>query len=369
MSVAALDCAILPLTDKASLEARWRDLEERAGASFFLSWDWMGPWLAHVKSPLYLCEVRQGGHDVGLAILGVGRLRYGLLSFQTIYLNQSGNLEEDRGYIEYNGILCAASHRGDVWKAFLDYLANCRRQLPGPLKSWSLVRLAGMQGPFDESAVASRMMVFARETQKAYLIELPDDRDSSVGYLGSLSGNTRQKISRARRLLSQDGDISFEVAKTSQQVDEWLPEMAALQSLWFAAKGQTAALSRPFFNGFVRQLVVDNLASGSVEFILCMGGGSTIGYLINLISEGQVLSYQSAFSQYEDNKIKPGLVCHAMMAGHYMSRTSGRYNLLAGDSQYKVSLSNSTEDLSWLTLALPKPQMRILLWLGRILRR
>lgn len=369
MPVDAIECNILPLNDAASLQGRWRALESRVAPSFFLSWDWMGPWLSLVHSPLYVCEIREGDQDVGLAVLGAQQQRHGPLNFQTVYLNQSGNPDEDQVFIEYNDILCEESRRRDVWTAFLECLTTFRTHLPEPLKSWALLRLAGREAHGFEHDLDCSLVTFVQDSQKAYLIDLEMARKSSDGYLGSLSANTRQQILRSRRILAEDETLTFQVAKTAEQVDDWLGRMTVLQSSWFDAKGQSAALSRPFFNAFVRLLVLETLTSGSVDLVQCSAADQVVGYLLNLKAGGQVYSYQSAFVQYSDNKIKPGLVCHAMLAEHYALQGMQFYNLLAGDSQYKKSLSNTTQSLNWTSLAVPSPRVKVLVELRRWFRR
>ena len=366
MPAESFDCQISPLTDTASLQTRWQALETVSDSTFFLTWNWMGPWLSLTQSQLFLLEVRQGANDVGLAVLGVAARRRGPLTFQTILLNQSGDPEEDQVFIEYNGILCRKSQTTDVWRSFFDYLISSRAQLPEPLQSWSQLHLPGLEQSASE---VGDLITTAKVSRNAHLVDLAEIRTVAGGYLGSLSANTRRQIMRSQRLLAENGEVSFQVATEPGHVQAWLPEMAALQARWFSAKGQRAALSRPFFRAFVEQLVLHNLDSGAVEFIQCKGADGTIGYLINLRSDCQIFSYQSAFAQYDDNKVKPGLVCHAMLAERYSATDADQYNFLVGDSRYKTSLSNAAQSLSWTTLGTRTIKNYCLVelsrWLGR----
>jgi len=369
LPVDALECNISPLTDAAMLSTRWRALEARTSGPFFLTWDWMGPWLSLVRSPLYLCHIRRGDEDVALAIIGTQQKRHGPLKFQTVYLNQSGEPEEDQVFIEYNDFLCAETHRAEVWSCFLEHLTIGRARLPASLKHWVLLRLSGLERDGFERQSGRRLITFDRHDDQAYLIDLESARSSPDGYLGTLSANTRRQILRSREILGGDGNLSFQVAATAEQVDDWLSSMTALQCAWFEAKGQTAALSRPFFSQFVRRLIFENLTSGSVELIQCRSDDSPVGYLLNLKSDDHVYSYQSAFVQYDDNKIKPGLMCHAMLAENYAAQGMAFYNLLAGDSQYKKSLSNKSHSLHWTSLAVPSARVSAFIQLRRWLRR
>jgi len=66
----------------AELATRWRELEARAQPSFFLTWSWIGNWLAslgdHVRQG-WLLSAHQHGRLVGLAVLFDAPIRRRLL--------------------------------------------------------------------------------------------------------------------------------------------------------------------------------------------------------------------------------------------------------------------------------------------------
>src|SRR5690554_1817638 len=128
------------LPDLTELAPIWRNLEERADGSFFLSWSWIGAWLRSLRraatssehSPTSglqnarLLTATMQGRVVGLAILFHRRrhIRIGglpLWSVPSLYLHQTGVNEEDAIYVEYNGLLLDKEAATEARAACIDF--------------------------------------------------------------------------------------------------------------------------------------------------------------------------------------------------------------------------------------------------------
>jgi CelD/BcsL family acetyltransferase involved in cellulose biosynthesis len=57
--------------------------------------------------------------------------------------------------------------------------------------------------------------------------------------------------------------------------------------------------------------------------------------------------YQSGLEPSSDNKVKPGLVAHALAITECAAAGLREYDFLAGDSQYKKSLSTARRPIIW----------------------
>jgi len=79
-------------------------------------------------------------------------------------------------------------------------------------------------------------------------------------------------------------------------------------------------------------------------------GGRTIGCLYNLVHDGVVAFYQGGFRYESDNKLKPGLVCHAEAVRFNAAAGHRIYDFLGGDSRYKRSLATGATELVWSTI-------------------
>src|SRR5476649_2339049 len=83
----AVVAQIEPLPPLDQLEPMWRDLEARAEPSFFLSWHWIGTWLAESGIQPALLVALRNNVIVGLALIGQDFLRFGPLRLPRIHLN------------------------------------------------------------------------------------------------------------------------------------------------------------------------------------------------------------------------------------------------------------------------------------------
>ncbi len=71
-------------------------------------------------------------------------------------------------------------------------------------------------------------------------------------------------------------------------------------------------------------------------------GEATLGVLYNFAYAGASLFYQSGLRLDPDKRVKIGLVAHASAIEHCRAAGLARYEFLAGDDQYKKSLSTAS---------------------------
>jgi hypothetical protein len=110
---------------------------------------------------------------------------------------------------------------------------------------------------------------------------------------------------------------------------------------------------------------------GSLIVFRLKYGKTTIGCLFNFVDkDGHILSYKSGFPLFEDNRLKPGLVAHAICmaqcwhrglveteqsrpSGHagegHSKQSLSKYDFLVGEALYKDQLSNIEGSLTWAT--------------------
>jgi hypothetical protein len=97
----------------ADLAPLWRDLESRADPPFFLSWHWIGTWVATIADAPMLLTGRAAGTVVVLGLLLPSKQRtLRLWPTHGLRLHTTGDEAEDVITIEYNGFLVARSWEG-----------------------------------------------------------------------------------------------------------------------------------------------------------------------------------------------------------------------------------------------------------------
>ena len=344
--IEGIEAQIVALPPLKELEALWCTLEERAKASFFLSWRWIGAWLLESGATPALFVAQRNRSVVGLALIGADCSRLGPLRVPRIYLNQSGSPDFDCVYIEYNDVLVDFEYENAAREAYL--AAVCHREIPGRLQwsemHWVASPLAAEQMPANPKLVMDR-----GKTSVSPFIHLDAVRKSGNDLCALLSSNTRSQIRRSVRLYHALGELHLDRASTRRDALNWLEELRCLHQARWISQGAKGAFAQPFFARFLRRLVEREFDSGVVDILRVSAGAYDFAYLCNFVYRDRVSSYQAGFRFGPDGRYKPGLVAHALAAQHYSRHNSHLrlYSLLAGGAQYKRSLSTGAEELFW----------------------
>jgi CelD/BcsL family acetyltransferase involved in cellulose biosynthesis len=338
---------IEPLPPLEQLEATWHDLERRSEASFFLSWHWMGAWLAESGIQPALLVARRNDLIVGLALIGRDCRRFGPLRLPRIHLNQGGAADIDCVYIEYNDVLVDSTHAETTRAACLAALSE--HSAATARFEWPEMHWAASAIPAEHMPGHPKLIVERCRTSPCPYINLDAVREKEGDLSALLSANTRYQIRRAIRLYKDMGELRIERATTRKQGLAWLEELRCLHQTRWKSRGEPGAFARPFFRRFLRRLVDQGLKEEVVDILRVSAGRHKLGYLFNFVYRDRISNYQSGFRIGPDARYKPGLVAHALAVRHYASGDTRlrKYSFLAGAAQYKKSLSTGSEELYW----------------------
>jgi CelD/BcsL family acetyltransferase involved in cellulose biosynthesis len=318
--------------DFASLEGKWRALEERAENSFFQSWTWVGCRAeARFPDPVLL-RAEQDGRTVGLALCN----RTCSWRGEKLFLGESGDAALDAVYVEHNGPLLARGAealRPAILRALLPSWRGC-------------LRLSGVDAA-HLAAARQAGAIRLRAQNSAPWLDLSALRQGEDGFMNSLSANTRYQVRRSDRAY---GPIRVDRAATLAEAENFLDALAVLHTATWRARGKPGAFD-PTFTAFHRALLARAHPRGEAELLRIAAGAKVIGYLYNFRHRGRVLAYQSGFDYQAGPHQKPGLTCHH--AAIALARREGAvaYDFLAGGDRYKTSFANASTELYWLDLA------------------
>ncbi len=346
--------AVGPIPPISELASSWLELEKRARGAFFTSWTWIGAWLdllarAGVVADLSLITARAGGEIVGLGIIGLGPASLRLLGRRRFFLHQTGRASLDTIYVEYNDFLVADSAAPAVRLAVMQAVDfGC-----GLLMNAAVPALA------EAVATTNLPHRILREelcdyVELARIAAHQSDvrRDGVQGtvedLLETLGRNSRQQIRRALRLAEEGGPLQVIRAATAEDAKRDLAVLVDLHGAGWRRKGRPGAFAGDVMINFVAQLVARGTESGSVDLLTIASPTGTLGVLLNFVYGGEVYAYQSGFAYGDDNRFKPGLVCHAVAIAHYRNLGCRGYHFMAGASRYKRTLSNAQEKLVWI---------------------
>ncbi len=306
----------------------------------------MGAWLAATQAqPMLLSGVSEGRE---LALGFISRLSDPTgWPRHVLALNEVGDGVRDVGYIEYNGLVGVP--RDD---ALADRLARffALARNHGPLSGWDELHLSGVPAAWVASFTTEGFWVTVKAEQATYAVDLRSLRASGRGATAAMTGTTRQQIRRARRLYEASGDVTLTSVQGLDRQRAALAELSVLHQARWRARGQPGAFASPVFVRLVDELLERGSQRHEIEILRACAGQRTIGLLLNLTSNGEVLNYQSAFAAEDDNRLKPGLLTHALAIDYHLNAGSSVYDLLAGDARYKASLAAPRERLAWIVV-------------------
>jgi hypothetical protein len=279
-----------------------------------------------------LFSAQRDGQDVALALFNRRSSRF---APDSLFLGESGERDWDGLYVEHNGIL---SGEPEIVAQAFGWLARKARLVLSGVESATLqaTQRAGVALRIDHSTAAPFLD----------LRNVPPGQD---GPLAHCSANTRYQLRRSARLYAEHGPLHVTRADSVQAALHVLDELAQLHQTTWIARGRPGAFANPHFLPFHRALIARALPRDEVDLLRITAGDQLIGCLYNFRYRGEVLSYQSGFA-YSDAgpQQKPGLTSHHLALVYYRDGGLARYNFLAGEDRYKLSLAGNSVVLHWL---------------------
>ena len=318
------------------LADKWVALQSKADSSVFIAWFWVKQWLAQkdLSTNNCLCvEVTLGDDTVGLALFGIKTKKIFLgLSFRQYYLHKSGNIKEDQTWIEHNTFLLDKNHQQQVTNEICQQLAN--------INEIDDIKV-GLSSPrFANSLNFTGFKLRTELESQGYLVDLSgctclDD------YLASLSKNTRASIKRSIKLLNQDSPLQLTLAKGAAEKDQVFKNIAELHRIKWRTTVYGSGFDNPCFYQFHQDLIQEQNSAQNCKLYTLYQDEQALGY-VYLLTQGDKWSfYLSALHFNEDNRIKVGLVIHSLIIEQAIEQGIQVYDFLAGEAQYKNSLSNA----------------------------
>ena len=346
----SLDIEIKEVDDLNKIKQDWQQLEEFC-TNIFLTWIWIGPWLTsvHKKTTIYSISFHsKNGGLVGMAFLTKDTIkRRVFFTIKTISLNETNN-RNTQYIIEHNDILCNQSFKKEIYAAFFELL----KKWPYRFDELQLHALNNHNKKNIKSlCVKNNFNYLCEKTSTAYYVDLSIFNKNPDNYTASLSKNKREQIRRSIKYLKQFGDMNLSIAESTEQALSFFDSLGKLHQQYWVAKGQPGSFSNKNWRDFHTEIIRNNLMN--TQLIRLSFGSHIVGYLYNLIDSHTSYSIQSGFNYGSDNNNRPGLILHYYAICYAISNNKREYDFLAGDAQYKRSLSNAYRNFSWIQIQNP----------------
>lgn len=316
----------------------WLELQSRTTFSFFLSWGWVSVWLDTIpeSSNVDFVLARKDGEPYCCFFLGVKKGLHHWLFYKTrSYLNETGDDEIDELTIEFNMVL-GAMEKAD-WRCmlsdpqFLDVEELCFSNIT--------------KQTYAQLDFGANYQVKDYQQKPSYYVDLSEVRESGRSYLGLLSSNKRTQIKKSLAYYEEGGTISIREARSAFEALAFLEKLKELHQVRWTVRGAPGAFASDHFIRFHRQLVEERFASGEIQLLEISNSNKSLGYLYNFIHGNKVYYYQSGFCYETKNIARPGIVCHYLAIEQNLAKGRDIYSFLAGETQYKRSLSTHEDQL------------------------
>jgi CelD/BcsL family acetyltransferase involved in cellulose biosynthesis len=359
---------LLPYFEQAEAARRWQELEQRVkNTDLTNSWVWTRIWLEHhhdSMQPVFAFG-RRDNQVVGATLVvtdSYTRKSLPMLPIARVYIGTGE-------YTKYNRLLVAPEDQGSFALALIQAVQREFR--------WSELHFDGFAPEHGEALLRAGKdsdLLFRVQEDKspAFDFQLAID-DGHQDIISALGKNTRYNLRRSSRLFNEKyGQQSREWAETPEQAKDILKELIELNKKRWARLNQAGSFDQPSIISYHLALI-DELKlwpQGSVIVFRVKAGETTLGCIFHFVENEQLLFSKSGINQFEDAKLKPGLLTHLACMEECWRRSFAqkqlgkpgiaRYDFLSGEGsgQYKDSLSNREGYLLSATA-----ERGILLWL------
>lgn len=352
LTTQAADMDLLPSAAHFEVARRWQELERRIGNTGLTnSWPWIKTWLDHYEDTVQptFAFGRQDGQPIGAALITHSIHRIRGIPIPVVHLGTAGEPDDESVYIEYNRLLVAPQHLNAFALGLVQTLQQQFR--------WSELRLVGFVPHHAEALIRAGASVgfpFKGElrTFPAFALQQPA-AEGDLDLLSALGKNTRYHIRRSIRFFERTfGPQRIEWAETPGQAKAILQELIHLHQQRWQRVGRTGSFHSERVRRYHESLIetLKLWPQGSVIVMRAAYGETTIGCLFHFVDEGgHVLFYKCGFGVFEDKKLTPGLVTHALCMAECQRRGLVTYDFLEGEGRYKAELSNTEKSLIWAT--------------------
>ncbi len=332
MSDIIVKCQALPLDKIAVL---WQTIET-PDVSFFLSWSWVGTWLATLPflPKVFVFYMKHNPtHPVGICIGQIHTHRGLGFSLRQMYLNQTGVQRLDQSWIEYNDILASPEYLTACRFAWVDY-CFASEKVDSLVINTSLYSArqwtSGNTYAIDEEHIQGFSKALQPEYQDLHTL------------LNSFSKNRKNQLKRAIKFIEHTfGSITLTKYTHAEAISQF-PALADLHKQRWGDSEFGSGFDNPVFVDFHTRLMRIEHTEHDIHLLGFSAGDTHLGYLYNIVHNNTVNFYLSGVNYVSaDNKCKVGLVMHVLAMQHYAEQGCHTYDFLGGESQYKTSLSDT----------------------------
>ena len=328
------------------LQQQWLFIQEGQNLPFFLTWSWISCWLDVYSPNLVIISARYKNQIVAIGLFTCStQFRHGFVKSRQYRLHQMGDPLLDQIWMEYNDFICIDKYRVAAVNA-------CIQTLQRSDSNWDeiiLSMISTSRAGHIQKAISGSHILF---TNQCFSKNLDSIKGKQKQYLATLNSNTRYQIRRSIRLYQQSyGEIEYQFAQDIEEALALFHEAGKYHVL----RWEDSGFKNKQFILFHENLIKKSIVNNSIDLMKITSGDTTIAILYFHLVGKDVYFYLQGVNYESNQKLKPGLVAHALATQYYLDKGMRKYDYMGGYSQYKCQLSDPAEDL--VTLCIQKPSV------------
>lgn len=348
-----MEATITQIQQECDIKNWWESVVQDANCSPFVSWMWIGPWLSEITSKEnapFLVKIIDQNEIVAIGLLHMASVvRHGTFKRKILFLNELP-LNGDNMVIEYNGLAVKKGYEEKAWCCLFAKLHEFPHWDEFHINAISRSTSVRVRKALIHS---SSFLSFKSEKKESiFYADLGEFDSWSDVELSVFSKNKRAQINRSIRAYQSKygGNLICEKATTVDKAMAFFNKMGVLHTTYWNSKGSVGAFANDKWIQFNKSIIERSLESGLVEMYRISINDFDIGYVYNFVWRDIAFNIQSGFTYHQDNKFKPGYVCHYLIMKSLFEFGLKKYNFLFGSTHYKKSLSNASDSLEWLVV-------------------
>lgn len=296
----------------------------------FLSYSWQYSWVSSLPTMPTLVTFKNDGLVVGYTLYKTKKIIPGIPIY-CAFVNQLGNSAYDQVWIEFNDIICIKDFKYQCIELLINQV----------LKKGNVTKLtlSMCKDPKEWLQVVQHNNYRYEIDQTPGFRKPLADINSVADVLVGLSRNSRNKMNRAiRDAETTFGQLSVKKYEKSE-TEDFLLRMGLLHKKQWMGTSLGSGFANEYFLEHHKTLC--NYFYDSVDLVEVRAGDVLLGLSYNLIHNKRVYFYCSGInSDAKRGKLKPGYVMHILLMSYYGKLGFEFYDFMAGESQYKRTLSS-----------------------------
>lgn len=338
---------IVKINAPYEVEFKWHELESKCNHSFFLTWEWIGPWanLVSKNTELYLFTATSNGTYIAMCFLTIAHVKRlkGLIRVKQLMLNEFIN-KECNMVIQYNGMLVNDSNAMKAWQCFCDCIMAWN-------VSWDELAMSSILQPQIDNIyrVCQRLILNIDKIHNEWKILLRPEFGEINSLITYFKSKSRHQLRQSLKAFEKElGPISIKAATNAEDALKYFENMGKLHTERWIRSGEAGSFANHKWVDFHKEIIRNEFKNGLILLFVIKSGEMDIGYLYGHVYNNVAYMQQTGFALMKQNILKPGYVSHLFAISACAANGINQYNFLPDDdSSYKKFFTTSGDSVYW----------------------